>query len=190
MKHKHLFSLLDTNFTLARVVFDDGSLQRRPAQRPERQPRLGRTEVSAVLASGVEPVAPWSQDTRDSYQYKVPKLWGTQVDDRLVVDTPYGMKVARVVEVDPTGAIDPDADHTYRYAVQKVDTTEYDVLVKREADFQATMLQVERTAQREEAAAKYRAHLPEGSESLRIFNDAVAAIAGHTVEGTPQPPRA
>lgn len=179
MKHKHLFTLLDTSFAIATVSFD--------SETPKRKPRQSREEVSRLLASN--PTAPaWDpgeylRDRAAGYDYKVPKSWDVEVGDQLIVDTPNGKTQIVLVEaVDHAANIDPDADHSYRWAVQKVDRTEYHTLVDKEEKFQQTMLEIERTAQREQAAAKYREHLPEGSEASRLFDEAVAAIQGRAPE--------
>lgn len=180
MKHKHLFSLLDTSFAIATVSFENVT--------PARKPQYTRDEVSRLLGSA--PAAPaWSEpsDRVSGYDYKVPKSWDVVPGDQLIVDTPNGKTQVVLVEgVDLAANIDPDADHNYRWAVQKVDRAEYHNLVDKEAKFQQTMLEVERTAQREKAAARYRELLPEGSEASRLFDKALEAIKDGTDEQADQ----
>lgn len=184
MKHKHLYSLLDTSFVLASVVFPDSPSAAKPIK--QARPMGGAATRDEIGSWTVPEPAPWGQPAATGYQYKVPRAWDVKLDDFLVVNSPInGISIARVVAVDQAASIDPDADFTYKWAVQKIDFTEHTELVKREGDFQMKMLEVERTAQREEAAAKYRAHLPEGSEAMKIFNDAVAAIQGHATVDQP-----
>jgi hypothetical protein len=185
MKQKHLYSLLDKTFCLVRVVFTEGAPQRsRPMTRDEMSKLLARTDVDSLVGKWVSAGAPISSNIR-SFAYKVPRTWNVQVDEQLLVDTPNGgLKVAYVVEVDSLASIDPDADFDYKWAVQKIDRSEYDRLVAQEQKFQETMLEIERVRERETAMQKFRDHLPEGSEARRIFEDAVAQIA------PPAPPAA
>ena len=147
MKHKHLYSLLDESFVLVKVTFTE--------RNPIREHHKPRT-----------------------YDYKVPRNWNVKEDDMIVVDTPTnGFVVVAVVSVDEHAIIDPDADHDYKWAVQKIDTTEHDMLVAREREFAEKMLHVERMSQREEALRKYKESLGIDSTAMQVFNDAVSKLS-------------
>lgn len=166
MKHKHLFSLLDTTFTTVHVVFggpivdiEEDQYDFRAPPRPAKAPSAPQT-----------------------YVYKVPKDWNVEKNDVLVVERNGGMNLVHVVRVDGEPDIDLDANFDYKWAVQKVDRSAYDALVEKEKGFQDTMLNVERVKQRESLLQSFRESLPEGSEARRLFEQTTASIAGPTVE--------
>lgn len=106
----------------------------------------------------------------------MPKEWALKVDDHVVIDSPRGLAVARVVSIDASAQIDVDADFDYRWAVQRVDTSAYDARVAKEQSFSGMMLDVERTRQREALLEDMRKHLPEGSAARALFEDATKLI--------------
>lgn len=62
------------------------------------------------------------------YTYKAPASMGIAVGDEVIVDSPSsGMVVVEVMEVDEFGTIDYTAQHSYKWVVQKVDTTAYKI---------------------------------------------------------------
>jgi hypothetical protein len=178
MKHKHLFSLLDQTFTTVRVVFDK---ERNKVLTGKPDPRL-RPE-------------PWQQDdyvneSVRGYVYKVPRAWNVEVQDHLIVLTSgSGLAVVTVIHVDGEPDIDIDASHDYKWAVQKIDLTEFRNLTEREKQFQDTMLEVERVKQRESLVKSFQESLPEGSEARRLFEATTNSLAAPTPTAyPPQPP--
>lgn len=170
MKHKHLYSLLDNSYALARVVFNTAP----PPPEPPRAPGQSRKGP-----------APWDgpqTPPMPSYQYKVPKAWNVKAEDFLVVSGHQGLTVVRVLEVDDTASIDPDASHDYKWAIQRVDFSEFDQLTAKERLFQEAMLGVERVRQKEQLMSSFRDQLPDGSEARALFEASVQQIAGKPVD--------
>lgn len=175
MKQKHLYSLLDQTFTTVRVKFERKSQQ--------------EIEQSLRHKHGASPIQrPWADDYdrgERAYVYKVPKAWNVAVDDQLIVLTSQsGLSIVTVVHVDLEPDIDIDANHDYKWAVQKIDLTEFRDLTEREKAFKDQMTQIERVKQRESLVNSFRDSLPEGSEARRLFEATTTALA------PPTPPQA
>ncbi len=173
MKHKHLYSLLDTTFTTIHVVFSNAV----PAANTGRavRPNEARSPLRYV-----EDDAP-----ADSYVYKSPLDANVSVGDHVVVFTPReGLRIAKVVQVDAAPVIDVDAPFDYRWIVQRIDKEAYQERVDREERFSATMLEVERTKQREALVNSFQASLPEGSAARALF-DATAGMLRPVAPVTP-----
>lgn len=82
------------------------------------------------------------------YTYKVRKEWNVQVGDELVVRTPLdGSTIVEVVEVHDIPDIDLAANFKYKWAVQKVDNTAYDEVLKVEAEKAMQLKELQRKAQ-------------------------------------------
>jgi len=189
MKQKHLFSLLDQTYTTIKVAFTDQVL---PAGTYDNGTDLGeydsgappqRVNLGQVKTKGRTP--PWGGDRGRGYTYKVPLAWDVKEGQTVIVLTPQnGLKFAHVVSVDEKPDIDVDADFDYRWAVQKVDLTEFQELTLKEQQFGAQMLEVERVKQRESLMDSFRASLPEGSAARTLFEQTTASLA------PPVPPQA
>lgn len=110
------------------------------------------------------------------YTYKVPTSWGVKMYDQLVVDTPSGVGVVHVLEVHAVPQLDSDADFQYKWAVQKVDPTEYKALQAREQAFLEKMVVVEREHARRDVLAKVQTAL--SGAAAQTFDDAVIALNG------------
>ena len=186
MKHKHMFSLLDQSFTTVRVIFNaEAQLQDSPLMRagPERN-KLTTPWRDNGDGSHAHP-------TGRSYVYKVPKSWDVQVEQHLVVvDRGGDLAVVFVVQVDSAPDIDVDAAYDYKWAVAKVDMTEFHDLNRREKQFGEAMLEIERTKQRESLVASFRDSLPEGSEARRLFEQTTSSLGAPTIEHPPVQPSA
>lgn len=168
MKQKHLYSLLDHTFTTVRVVFDKANThQLEQAINGRGQPFLHHDSNSA----------------KRGYVYKVPKAWNVQEGDQLIVlSTEAGLAIVTVDTVDAEPDIDIDANFTYKWAVQRVDMTEYQSLTEREKVFQDEMLRIERVKQRESLVNSFRDSLPEGSEARKLFEQTTASLGGTVVD--------
>lgn len=143
MNQKHLLSLLQNDFTTVDVVFESSM-----------QDSFGR----AVSQS-------------KTYTYKANLKDDIQEGDKVVVDSPSkGLCVVTVVSVDKTPRIDVNAPFDYKWIIQKVDTSRYDEMLKKEGQFLEAMAEVERAHQRQLLLEKFQAHLPEGSEARLLFD--------------------
>lgn len=149
MNQKHLLSLLQNDFTTVDVVFESSV-----------QDSFGR----AVSQS-------------KAYTYKAHLKDGVQVGDKVVVDSPSkGLSVVTVVAVDKTPRIDVHAPFDYKWIIQKVDTSRYEEMLKKEEQFLEAMAEVERAHQRQRLLEKFQAHLPEGSEARLLFDKTAKAF--------------
>lgn len=164
MKQKHMFSLLDQTFTTVRVQF--------PSHNPDEE--YGDTRGAKLPR---KPQAPWQAPSQQGYVYKVPQAWGVKVDDELLVETGVGLIIVTVVSVDDTPDIDVDADFDYKWAVQKVDRTEYNELVDKEKRFAVSLQEIERVKHRDAVVSAFRESLPEGSEARRLFEQTAGSLA-------------
>lgn len=190
MKQKHLFSLLDQTYTTVKVAFTDRVLPAgtydNGADLGEYDPGAGapRTNLGQVKAKpGKTP--PWGGDRGRGYTYKVPKAWDIKEGDTLIVLTERaGLAFVHVVSVDDMPDIDVDADFHYRWAVQKVDLTEFQELTLKEEQFGRQMIEVERVKQRESLLDSFRNSLPEGSAARTLFEQTTASLS------PPVPPQA
>lgn len=161
MKQKHLYSLIDRSYTTIEVVFPEDLEKAEEAARAVRK-RFNDETIRGAFRT---------------YTYKSPLACCVAAGDHVVVDTPSsGLRVVYVVAVHAQPEIDLDANHDYKWIVQRVDLSVYNDLNKREAEFKATMLEVERTRQREEVVASMLQHLPQGSEARAKFDAALARL--------------
>lgn len=180
MKQKHLYSLLDQSFTTVRAVFD--------TEARKINHKVLKPKPDPVLAN-----EPWMHDAYESenirgYIYKVPRAWEVQPQDHLVVLTnSSGLAIVTVIHVDAEPDIDIDASYDYRWAVQKIDLTEFRSLTEREKEFSDTMLQIERVKQRESLVNSFRDSLPEGSEARKLFEQTTSTLAPPVIDVEPAP---
>lgn len=195
MKQKHLFSLLDTSYTTVGVQFGEAAQKPQPVRRrfapgdlsPDAIAEQKRQERERLHPSA--PQAPqW--DTPSLFTYKVPRAWNVQEGDQLIVLAPRdGLKVVLVVRADDNPVIDVDAEFDYRWAVQKVDMTEFQELTLKEQKFGVQLQEIERVKQRESLMDSFRSSLPEGSAARLLFEQTTASLQGEPV-APPAPPQA
>lgn len=191
MKQKHLFSLLDQTYTTIKVAFTDQILPagtyddgRIDLGEYDSGNGAARTNLGEVRRKGKTP--PWGGDRGRGYTYKVPLAWDVKEGETVIVLTPQsGLKFAHVVSVDEKPDIDVDADFDYRWAVQKVDLTEFQELTLKEQQFGAQMLEVERVKQRESLLESFRSSLPEGSAARTLFEQTTASLSPPTAPQAP-----
>lgn len=88
--------------------------------------------------------------------------------------TRHGMTVARVEEVDVE--VDVDFGGTMNWLVDRVDTSQRDVIEAQEADAIATIKSAEKKARQDELRAKLIADNPSLNVLANIGGDAVAAL--------------
>ena len=193
MKNKHLLRLLQTNYTTIQAVFNDEvpthGLQPAPAPQGAYQPRS-----SGHAPLNPSDLPPWMNGTPKGFQearipdgrrtwtYLIKKDSGIVEGDFVVVVTPSGFKVVKVVQVDAIAKIDYDADFTYKWIIQKVDTTAYEAIIKSEEAFEETMNEVERLKQRDALLASFKEYLPQDGEARRLFETATSGDAFEGVE--------
>lgn len=141
MKHVHLVSLLQENFTTVNVLFG-------------------------------------GKDER-TWAYKVPLAWDVLPGDKLVVPVKRGdyptYAVASVLTVDEAPVINVDADYGLRWAVQKLDFTEFFKLIEKEARALRVLQDLERRQMKEALVKEFSTSvlsLPGGEETLaKLVND-------------------
>ena len=141
---------------------------------------MNQKHLLALLQSGYTTIEVVFNDNgakSKTYTYKARLEDNIQVGDRVVVDSPSkGMTVVEVTAVHKTAKIDLDAPFTYKWIVQKIDSTAYDETQAKEAEFLETMMEVERVHQRELLLSKFKDHLPEGSEARKMFESATQKV--------------
>lgn len=169
MKQKHMYSLLDQTYTTAHVTFPSYN----PDEDYDRDERDRRPRG-------------WSP--RSTYVYKVPLTWNVQEGDELLVETSAGLVIVNVVKVDATPDIDVDANFDYKWAVQRVDRTEYNDLVEKEKRFAASLQEIERIKQRDSLLASFRESLPEGSAARALFEQTTASLQAPVAPKAPPAP--
>lgn len=188
MKQKHMFALLDQSFMTVRVSFDAPFvLDMLPPGNYDFE-----IESAEILHeySGRRGSTPHIQMTgrvlrEKTYVYKVPRAWDVKQGDHLVVLSPQnGLKVVQVCHVDESPDIDLDANFDYKWAVSKVDLTEFRELTEKEKKFNDALVEVERVKQRESLVKSFLDNLPEGSEARKLFEQTTASIGAPVVEGT------
>lgn len=160
MKHKHLLSLLQTDYVTVQVSFN--SHTHKGMHLPQ-QINFGDS-VDLVDKYG------------KLYTYKCADLT-IKAGELAIVHVAGGFKLVTVMVVDKEPQIDLDADFTYQWIVQKVDTTTYDKLNESEAKFNKALVEVEKVSQRDLLMKKVTEGLPEDSPVHQLFKDAMESIA-------------
>jgi hypothetical protein len=110
--------------------------------------------------------------------YKVKKSWGVKQGDQLIVDTSRGTVIVGVGKVDENPIIDVEAHFEYKWAIGKVDRTEYDAQQVKDEEFRAAMKNVELLSKQEELLTNFRKALPEGTEGRAAFEIAIQKAKG------------
>ena len=177
MKQKHMFSLLDNTYTTVKVVF--GDVGQDPNYYADKDLHGRPKRVG-------EPSRGWNSDAT-SYTYKVPLAWGVNAGDELLVESKRGLAIVTVVTVDAMPDIDVDANFDYKWAVQRIDRTEYNTLVEREKNFGNAMVEIERVKQRESLLESFRNSLPEGSAARTLFEQTTATLTPPAPPPAPAP---
>lgn len=177
MKNRHMLSLLQSGYTTLQVAFTERETS--PIAMPP-------STAGMAPAPWQQPIGHTFQDDRgrvrplQSYTYKTRDL-SIKVGDRVIVEdlkSKTGLTIGAVVNVDVAPVIDVDADFDYKWIVQRVDMGAYERVLQDEAEFNATLQEVERQHQRDELVAKMTAHLPEGGVARTMFDEAIARFAG------------
>lgn len=138
---------------------------------------MKQRHLLALLQSGYTTIQVVFEGSNKPYTYKA--RGQIIADDYVVVNSPSkGLVICKVVGVDKTPRIDIDADFTYQWIVQKVDTTEYNRVKEQEREFMDTLLEIERARQKDILMNSFCEHLPEGSSARVLFDNAVKRIGG------------
>lgn len=127
------------------------------------------------------------------YTYKVPTSWNVKAGDNLVVDAPStGMTVVKVVDAHAVPQLDAGADFFYKWAVQKVDRSGYDLQAAREKLFLEQMAVVERQHSRKELVEKVEGVLTgDAYTTFKAAQDALNGVTGQAPVATaPEAPTA
>ncbi len=155
IKPKHLLSLLQTGFTTIQVQF--------PADLPQ-----GEVTASRHDRNSGQTVVGKVKD----YTYKI--MGPCSPGDTVVVDSPYsGLTCVKVISVDETPRIDLGADFTYKWVVQRVDTSAYKEMLEKEEAFTSQVEEVQRINQRDQLLRQYADAFPAGSPARDAFDKAL-----------------
>ncbi len=169
LKPKHLLSLLQSGFTTIQVQFPPDLVQGAAPAGIERHDRnSGITTRHAVP---------------DAKQYTYKIEGSCEVGDTVIVDSPYsGLTCVKVVNVDDEPRIDLNAEFTYKWVVQRVDTSAYRERLDKEEAFLKQIEGVQRTAMRDQLLRQHAETFPVGSvareefdKAMNAFNPALAA---------------
>lgn len=91
----------------------------------------------------------FKKDDEKTWTYKALKTDNIQVGDKVVVPTPHSFVVVTVTEVHEYPQVEDG--NFYKWIIQRVDTTQYDALVKRDGDATAVIAKAEFEKKRQEA---------------------------------------
>lgn len=108
------------------------------------------------------------------YHYKVPIAWGVALHDYLVVPANNTISVVRVEEIHRTPNF--NGLPKLKYAIQRVDTTEFDALVKREQDFAYAMQEIEREKERNSIREALRTMVSGSSVGAALLESALSVV--------------
>lgn len=98
--------------------------------------------------------------TEKEYTYKAPDAMGLVVGDQVVVDSPFGGYVVVIVtRVDGFPNINANSSFTYKWVVQKVDTTNYKAQIELEVKAFKLLQKARRNAARTQALDALKADL-------------------------------
>ena len=114
-----------------------------------------------------------------TYTYKALYSDNVKSGDSVVVKAVNGhFKIAVVEAVDDFPVLDLDADFDYKWIVQKVDSTEFDLREEREKEFGDTLRRLEQMKQRE----NLRKELLDiaGEEGVLLFRNAISKLSGNS----------
>lgn len=112
--------------------------------------------------------------TDKRYTYKVPAGWGVTAEDYLIVDSPFGgFAVVKVVAVDQVANVKVDAPFEYKWAVQRIDATEYNFRKAEEARLAEALELADRISAHEKAMADLNSRFPAGTAARRIIDEAL-----------------
>lgn len=166
MKQKHILSLLQTGFTTVEVWIapKEGNV----GQPQPQQPWMDNHQP-AVPGAPAAPMPP-------TYTFKASLTDNLVVGDYVVVITTIGIQVGKIMRVDLTPQIDPDADMEYKWIVQKVDLTAHQAKLEQEAQFNAALLEIERQKKRDELQAQFVEQLGEDSAARKLFDGAIQSL--------------
>jgi hypothetical protein len=109
------------------------------------------------------------------YTYKTTDL-NLKVDDLVLVKTGNDLKVVKVMEVHATPQIDIDSSIHYTWIIQKIDTTHYDSLLKKEDEFAESLQAIEKEKRKAQMVADFKEFMPK--EAQPLLNQAIENLTG------------
>lgn len=119
--------------------------------------------------------------TEKEYTYKCPDSYEVVVGDEVIVESPYGgMVVVVVTRLDGYAGIDPSREYTYKWVVQKVDTTSYYARKTVEQEAFAAFQKAHRLAARDKAMQEIFSLLGD-SEEVKTEVDSIVKSLGTSV---------
>lgn len=118
-----------------------------------------------------------------SYNYKVPKTWNVAAGDLLIVPATSTLRIVKVAEVHAEPQF--NGLPNLRYAVLRVDMTEYDELAAREAKFRNALQQVERQRKKAEIIETLKTSVAGSPAAAVLLGDALTMIGVGSVATEP-----
>lgn len=194
--NRNFVSFMQTNYNTVQVSF----LSRTGGYGQSRAPAMPAPAMAPLAPAWADqvPNRPWAvaeelkpaQPAVQTYSYKVPKDIKLEVGDIVVVPTQDTISFARVEIVDELPLLDFSQDITYKWIVSKVDFTQYNALVKAEAEFARKMEAVQRMRVQQEAINTMRAQMLSNADpaSAALFADALKSIGATVPEAPVQNP--
>lgn len=118
------------------------------------------------------------EPTEKEYTYKAPDSMKLEVDDEVIVESPYGgMVVVIVSRLDGYAAIDPSREYTYKWVVQKVDVAGYLARQELEQEAFAKFQNAKRMVARDKAMKEILAFLEDSDEAKEEFDNIVKRLS-------------
>lgn len=174
INHKHLMTLLQENFTTIVCVFREGN-DVHPSVHPNSNVAAdpwnnrGPTPGTSVPDMRQRPVK--------GYTYKAHLDDNIQVGDVVVVDSPnVGLTLVDVVAVHDIPQINLAAEYTYKWIVQRVDTTRYQETLRREKEFTELVVEAERVSQRELLLQQFKDTMPPSGPARILLEKAMTVF--------------
>lgn len=151
--NRNLATMLQANVVLVRVVFDP---------------------LSLIQLEALQKVRDFRNLSQKSWVYKALATQGIKVGDHLVVQTADGqLKTVRCIAVGEP--IDLNADFEYKFIVQRIDLTAYQICLDHEEKVKEMLLTAERQRQTDEVIEQYKKAYPEGTPARQQLDEALAA---------------
>lgn len=187
---KHLLSLLQNNFRTVHVIFgaewpDAPSVPEAPiildyraenapwANKPAQARVPGEARAKRSDERAQAPAYPQAEPVHRSYVYKCHNDLAVEVgSSAVVIDDNGRLRLVTVVKVDEFADIDLNADFSYKWIVDVVDTKLYSDLIEKEQKFSRLVTEAQRVKMREETLESFKSVLPKGGEAARLFNEA------------------
>lgn len=97
-------------------------------------------------------------------------------EDSVVVKVGTEYRVAQVIAVHDEPQIDTESSTEYQWIVQKVDSKDYEAVLKKEELFIETLQSVEKAKKRAEVLEDFKKHMSISGEAVTLLDDAVKQL--------------